>query len=183
MFFCFFFFFLVFPLFKKYIFSVFFLFYYNFVSFYLFINNFSSSFLIWNFLCCFLKISSLVSQVFFSTIFSFIKLVFSFWQIARLQEFFSLHIVDRGLLYDASMDGWRDGWMESFTQKDHDVSLWPWMTLDDETDGLFRTVSYVLFQKGIWPERGCFKIGGYMSESVIYQDCFFDFVRTVFLNL
>jgi hypothetical protein len=45
------------------------------------------SFLIWNFLCCFKKISSLVSH-FFSTIFSFLKLVCSFWQIARLQEFF-----------------------------------------------------------------------------------------------
>jgi hypothetical protein len=45
------------------------------------------SFLIWNFFCYFKKISSLISH-FFSTIFSFLKLVCSFWQIARLQEFF-----------------------------------------------------------------------------------------------
>jgi len=65
----------------------FFLFRYNFVSFYLFVNNLFFSFLIWNFLCCFKKISSHVSH-FFSTIFSSLKLVCSFWQIARLQEFF-----------------------------------------------------------------------------------------------
>jgi hypothetical protein len=58
-------------------------------------------------LCCFKKISSLVSQVFFSTIFSFLKLVFSFWQIARLQEFFSLHIVEDYYMIP-SMDGWMD---------------------------------------------------------------------------
>jgi hypothetical protein len=33
-----------------------------------------------------------------------------------------------------------------------------------------------VFQKGIWPELGFFKISSYISESVIYQDCFFDFV-------
>jgi hypothetical protein len=68
-------------------------------------------FLIWNFLCSFKKISSLVSH-FFSTIFSFFKLVFNFWQIARLQEFFSLHIVEDYYMMP-SMDGWRDRWMES----------------------------------------------------------------------
>jgi hypothetical protein len=40
-----------------------------------------------------------------------------------------------------------------------------------------------VFQKGIWPELGYFKVGGYMSESGIYQDCRFDFVRTVFRYL
>jgi hypothetical protein len=50
------------------------------------------------------KISSLVSQVFFSTIFSFLKLIFSFWQIARLQKFFSLHIVEDYYMMP-SMDG------------------------------------------------------------------------------
>ncbi len=45
-----------------------------------------SFFLIWKFLCCFKK-NSLVS-LFFSTFFSFLKLVCSFWQIARLWEFF-----------------------------------------------------------------------------------------------
>jgi hypothetical protein len=38
-----------------------------------------------------------------------LKLVFSFWQIARLQEFFSLHIVEDYYMMP-SMDGWWDGW-------------------------------------------------------------------------
>jgi hypothetical protein len=101
-FFCFYFF-LVFSLFKIYICSVFFFFCYNFVSFYLFINNLSSSFLIWNLLCCFKKISSLVSQVFFSTIFSFLKLVFARLQIARLHCFLRPVGVNRP---------WRDGWTD-----------------------------------------------------------------------
>jgi hypothetical protein len=47
----------------------------------------------------------------FSTIFSFLKLVFSFWQIAILQEFFSLHIVEDYYMMP-SMDGWRDRWRD-----------------------------------------------------------------------
>jgi hypothetical protein len=80
--FCFYFFPSFFPFKNIYLFC-FFLFCYNFVSFYLFINNLFPSFLIWNFLCCFKKISSLVSH-FFSTIFSVLKLVCNFWQIVRL---------------------------------------------------------------------------------------------------
>ncbi len=131
-----------FPL--KKIFDRFFLFCYNFVSFYLFINNFFSSFLIWNFLCCFKKISSLVS-LFFSTIFSFLKLVCSFWQIARLQEFFinyrigSHKHLDKLLLsswvvvvllfhhlflsgWGTWMDGWQDRWMERTTTQGYYIS-------------------------------------------------------------
>ncbi len=67
---------------------------------------------LWDFFSCF--------SSFYSTIFSFLKLVFSFWQIARLQEFFSLHIVEDYYMMP-SMDGWQDGWMESFTKIDHDV--------------------------------------------------------------
>ncbi len=84
----------------------FFLFCYNFVSFYLFVNNLFFSFLIWNFLCCFKKISSLVS-LFFSTIFSFLKLVCSFWQIARLQKFFLLLLFHHLLL--PGWGTWMDG--------------------------------------------------------------------------
>jgi hypothetical protein len=41
---------------------------------------------------------------FFSIIFSFLKLVFNFWQIARVQEFFTLHIV-KDYYMMPSMDG------------------------------------------------------------------------------
>ncbi len=111
----------------------FFLFCYNFVSFYLFVNNLFFSFLIWNFLCCFKNISSLVS-LFFSTIFSFFKLVCSFWQITRLQEFFinyrigSHKHLDKLLLPPLVVPSssiifffrdeelrWRDRWMERTT--------------------------------------------------------------------
>ncbi len=67
---------------------------YNFVSFYLFTNNLSSSFLIWNFFCCFKKISSLASQVFFQQFLVFCK----------LQNYRSFSYC-RGLLYDA-IHGW-----------------------------------------------------------------------------
>ncbi len=87
-------------------------------------------------MCCFKKISSLDSH-FFSTIFSFLKLVCSFWQIARLQEFFinykigSHKHLDKLLLppfvvlllfhhlllrgWGTWMDGWRDEWMKRTT--------------------------------------------------------------------
>jgi len=75
------------------------------------------SFLIWNFLCFLKNISSLVSRFFFPTIFSFLKLVCGFWQIARLQEFFLLLLFHHLLLlgWGTWMDGWRDGWMERTT--------------------------------------------------------------------
>ncbi len=59
--------------------------------------------------------------IFFSTIFSFLKLVCSFWQIARLQEFFLLLLFHHLLLpgwgtwMDGWRDRWRDGWMERTT--------------------------------------------------------------------
>jgi hypothetical protein len=79
--------------------------------------------------------------IFFGTIFSFWKLVCSFWQIAKLQEFFinyrigSHKHLDKLLLQpfvllllfhhlllprwgtwmDGWWDGWRDGWMERTT--------------------------------------------------------------------
>ncbi len=122
----------------------FFLFCYNFVSFYLFVNNLVFYFFIWSFLCCFKKISSLVSH-FFSTIFSFLKLVCSFWQIARLQEFFInyrigshkhldkllqppfvlLLLLFHHLLlpgWGTWMDGWRDGGMERTTTQGYYIS-------------------------------------------------------------
>ncbi len=67
-------------------------------------------------MCCFKKISSLVSQVFFQQFLIFFKLVFSFWQIARLQEFFNLHIVEDYYMMP-SMDGWWDGWMDGWMEK------------------------------------------------------------------
>jgi len=46
------------------------------------------------------------------------------------------------------------------------------------TDGFHEVTSKepTVLQKGIWPELGFFKIRSCMSKSVIYQDCFFDFV-------
>ncbi len=91
-------------------------------------------------MCCLKKNSSLVSH-FFSTIFSFSKLICIFWQIARLQDFFinyrigSHKHLDKLLLppfvvlllfhhlllpgwgtwMDEWWDGWRDEWMETTT--------------------------------------------------------------------
>jgi hypothetical protein len=93
-------FFLVFSLFKIYICSVLFLFVTTFFHFIYLLITCLLPFLIWNFFFCF--------PSFFSTIFSFSKLVFNFWKIARLQEFFSLHIVEDYYMMP-SMDGWRDG--------------------------------------------------------------------------
>ncbi len=85
-------------------------------------------------MCCFKKISSHVSHVFFQQFLFLKKLVCSFWQIARLQEFLinykigSHKHLDKPLLlpfvlllfhhllpgWGTSMDGWRNKWMESF---------------------------------------------------------------------
>ncbi len=101
-----------FPFLNIYLFC-FFSFCYNFFSFYLFINNLSFSFLIKIFFSCF--------SSFFSTIFSFSKLVFSFWQIARLQEFFSLHIVEDYYICHLWMDDGTDGGMDWKASFRHDV--------------------------------------------------------------
>ncbi len=117
-FFCFYFF-LAFSFKKK--FSLFFSFLLQLCFIFFLVNKLFFSFLIWNFLCFLKNISSLVSRFFFPTIFSFLKLVCGFWQIARLQEFFLLLLFHHLLLpgwgtwMDGWRDGWRDGWMERTT--------------------------------------------------------------------